>query len=231
MSFAGSPSGSDLSYDFLGSCGESPLTRVEPRGRWYLVWCHERCRKKENEAFHDALAKLVQEAGGIFFCIKKANSFEAWRTRMQRRAPFLLLTDCREIKPCVLAMARGEPQNRPLLIIVFAEQQKQVDRLTPWIADLPAQGIHDPVRVVRDLEELAALLPALVYHATFAANIAQIPDPRLYAVAACAPPQVLATSVGACSSYSPYYCPSVAWALPPPMPCFPYGFPGAGHVP
>jgi len=219
LATTGSPSGSDLSYDFLGEGPELPFEQFEHRARWNLVWCHERCRKQENQPWHDALTKLARDAGGMLFCVKKAKSFEAWRNRPRSHAPFILLTDGREVKPCMIEMARGSQRNRPLAIIVVSEHKRQSSRLAAWVKDIAAQGLHEPIHLVQDVGELFALLPALVY---YTGCMAQISFPRRSAETA-----VISSPLAAeCDVYSqqaflarsspyPYFPGSCAKATPP----------------
>jgi len=101
---------------------------------WHLVWCHERCHKRESDALRMAVKEAAREAGGMLVCIKKANKFAMWLAETQRQRPFVLLTDWREVKPCTEAVTQLRPQGcmGPALTVVLAEESRQFERASTW---------------------------------------------------------------------------------------------------
>mmetsp|Transcript_118442 Transcript_118442/g.340094 ORF Transcript_118442/g.340094 Transcript_118442/m.340094 type:complete len:347 (-) Transcript_118442:440-1480(-) len=133
-----------------------------------IIWCHEHCFKAAEEPTRDAIAKQVNQVGGQLTCFRKAKGFERWLSRSGRQR-YVLLTDIREIRHCVQALA-AMPDRLPELIIINVEEAKGAQRITSYVRELPAAGFHAPVRVIRALGALAAHLaecfqpPALFPH-------------------------------------------------------------------
>jgi len=123
---------------------------------WRLVWCHERCHKREAEPRRRLLAEAAKMAGASLICLKKAGKFAAWLAKDQR-PPYLLLTDWREVKPCMQAAAREHVSNQPVFTVVLCEESRRhFDRASTWAESLPARA--DPVHVCTDLNFLQAYL-------------------------------------------------------------------------
>jgi len=140
--------------------GSSPI--VPPSMSWSLAWCHERCHKPATEPLRKAIDQIVSAAGGRLSCLKKAKRFAAWLSAApQRQWPFVLLTDWREVKPCLQAMSQMECP-RPLMIVVLLDQPLHLDRVLGWARNLPMQGIRDRVHVIMDISELSVLLLDMV---------------------------------------------------------------------
>jgi len=127
---------------------------------WQLVWCHERCHKRECDERRAAIKEAAREAGGMLVCIKKANKFAMWLAEAQRQ-PFVLLTDWREVKPCTEAIADVRPQGRtgPSLTVVLAEEPRQFERASAWAQGFPPHV--DPVHVCQDLGPPRAFIAKL----------------------------------------------------------------------
>jgi len=134
----------------------------QQRTFWHLVWCQERSCKAEMKELRDSIDKLAHEAGGRCFCMKKARAYSAWRTRIDRRTPHVLLTDRREVKPCIQAMASSSSVvsswNRPLLVVVLMEDDRSVERLKMWLQASCIEGGNELVHIIRNVDELHALV-------------------------------------------------------------------------
>mmetsp|Transcript_19364 Transcript_19364/g.55527 ORF Transcript_19364/g.55527 Transcript_19364/m.55527 type:complete len:357 (-) Transcript_19364:50-1120(-) len=130
-----------------------------PRARssaFRAVWCFERCFKDEEEPVRSAITEAVTSLGGSLFCYKKAKTFEA-RAAHMRPQSYALITDGREVRPCVQALA-ALPHNQPALIVVLSENAKHADRVARWAQGLPSEGFHVPVFVVRSAAEVRPIL-------------------------------------------------------------------------
>mmetsp|Transcript_19365 Transcript_19365/g.55532 ORF Transcript_19365/g.55532 Transcript_19365/m.55532 type:complete len:356 (-) Transcript_19365:556-1623(-) len=130
-----------------------------PRARssaFRAVWCFERCFKDEEEPVRSAITEAVTSLGGSLFCYKKAKTFEA-RAAHMRPQSYALITDGREARPCVQALATL-PQNQPALIVILSENPKHADRVARWAKELPSEGFHVPVFVVRSAAEIRPIL-------------------------------------------------------------------------
>lgn len=115
--------------------------------QWRLVWCHERCHKQESVPRRQRLHQTASRGGGAVVCLKKAEKFAGWIGHGQR-SPFVLLTDWREAKPCLQALASQAPECRPVCTVILAEDPKQFDRVSAWLDSLPPSP--SPVRVFKD---------------------------------------------------------------------------------
>mmetsp|Transcript_55389 Transcript_55389/g.171575 ORF Transcript_55389/g.171575 Transcript_55389/m.171575 type:complete len:397 (+) Transcript_55389:66-1256(+) len=122
---------------------------------WRLVWCHERCHKVETEERRVVLSEAVQAAGASLVCLKKAAKFALW-LRNAQRPPFILLTDWREVKPCLMAAAEQHTTNQPTFTVVLCEEPRCFERASAWAQSLLPRG--DPVHVCPDLTLLQNFL-------------------------------------------------------------------------
>lgn len=114
---------------------------------WRLVWCHERCHKHECEERRTAIGEAASDVGATLVCLKKAGKFATWLTHAPAQ-PFVLLTDWREVKPCMQAVAQC-PANRPALTVVLGELPQHFERASAWAQSLPVGA--DPVDVINQL--------------------------------------------------------------------------------
>eukprot|EP00428_Durinskia_dybowskii_P019855 CAMPEP_0170229468 /NCGR_PEP_ID=MMETSP0116_2-20130129/14458_1 /TAXON_ID=400756 /ORGANISM="Durinskia baltica, Strain CSIRO CS-38" /LENGTH=358 /DNA_ID=CAMNT_0010480219 /DNA_START=76 /DNA_END=1152 /DNA_ORIENTATION=+ len=145
----------DSTEEACGVKAAAPESRTRG-GKWRAVWCYERCYKSEEEAVRNTITEAVTGLGGSLICFKKARTFEARAPRMHPQS-YALITDGREARPCMQALA-AHPQNHPALIIVVSEQPKHNARVVRWAEGLPAEGFHVPVFVVRSAAEVAPIL-------------------------------------------------------------------------
>eukprot|EP00443_Scrippsiella_acuminata_P029757 CAMPEP_0115259308 /NCGR_PEP_ID=MMETSP0270-20121206/47755_1 /TAXON_ID=71861 /ORGANISM="Scrippsiella trochoidea, Strain CCMP3099" /LENGTH=399 /DNA_ID=CAMNT_0002675109 /DNA_START=102 /DNA_END=1301 /DNA_ORIENTATION=+ len=98
---------------------------------WYLIWCHERCHKEENEACRQALQDEIRGHGASLVCLKKAGQFGLWLQR-NPDARYALVTDWREAKPCMEAVE----SHVPMLAIVVCDMARQATRAMEWTHSL-----------------------------------------------------------------------------------------------
>mmetsp|Transcript_22948 Transcript_22948/g.52597 ORF Transcript_22948/g.52597 Transcript_22948/m.52597 type:complete len:300 (+) Transcript_22948:96-995(+) len=113
---------------------------------WQLVWCHERCHKKENQAQRQLIKACAQISGASLVCLKKARQFGAWIERSPR-LPYALVTDWREAQPCVRAVADHHGKNTPMQTIVLCQGRRQYLRAADW-----AKVIHPDMGIVHVCE-------------------------------------------------------------------------------
>mmetsp|Transcript_55967 Transcript_55967/g.157711 ORF Transcript_55967/g.157711 Transcript_55967/m.157711 type:complete len:339 (+) Transcript_55967:56-1072(+) len=122
---------------------------------WRLVWCHERCHKQECEPRRKFIGEQAGEAGADMVCLKKAGKFAMWLAQAQRPS-FALLTDWREVKPCLQTAAAHRPQNRPAFTIILAELPRHHERASAWAQGLSPRA--DPVHICQDVGALKMFL-------------------------------------------------------------------------
>mmetsp|Transcript_126385 Transcript_126385/g.252557 ORF Transcript_126385/g.252557 Transcript_126385/m.252557 type:complete len:518 (-) Transcript_126385:145-1698(-) len=156
----------DVPGGALVPASEQPLgaeegNRGETLRWWRLVWCHERCHKQETEPLRKAINEAAREVGAVLVCMKKANKFGLWLDHAQR-PPFALLTDWREVKPCLQTISLQPPSNRPACTMVLCTMGPQFERAAAWAQTLPPRT--DPVMVCRDLSSPKELLAIFASH-------------------------------------------------------------------
>lgn len=134
--------------DANGSPAPSPKT-------WRVVWCHERCHKPDNEERRMQLNEATGTAGASLVCLKKASKYADWLRKGQRPA-YILLTDWREVKPCLGFASQVALSNQPTFTVVLCEEQSHFDRAQAWAEALPPRA--DPVHICKDLKFLEAFL-------------------------------------------------------------------------
>eukprot|EP00443_Scrippsiella_acuminata_P009481 CAMPEP_0115225236 /NCGR_PEP_ID=MMETSP0270-20121206/29997_1 /TAXON_ID=71861 /ORGANISM="Scrippsiella trochoidea, Strain CCMP3099" /LENGTH=281 /DNA_ID=CAMNT_0002639593 /DNA_START=106 /DNA_END=951 /DNA_ORIENTATION=- len=151
---------SDGAIDFVG--GEEGVEDIctQSQARWRLVWCYERCFKKESEPLRKAIADVAAAAGGSLLCLRKSHKYVSWNARAQSM-PFVLLTDWREMKPCIWAMSQHNTGTMPLIVIVLAEDTKQQSRVATWINDSYSHGNALDVRMAKDANHVGKILADL----------------------------------------------------------------------
>mmetsp|Transcript_108272 Transcript_108272/g.334366 ORF Transcript_108272/g.334366 Transcript_108272/m.334366 type:complete len:245 (-) Transcript_108272:22-756(-) len=117
----------------------SPPSKDEAAGLWCrFVWCYERCYKQESKPRYHALVQAAAEVGGTLVRFKKAHKFDVgflWRNPLP---PYLLLSDWREAKQCLQALAQRPAQLWPVCMVVMADGNPEFDRAIAWAEALPA---------------------------------------------------------------------------------------------
>jgi len=125
---------------------------------WQLIWCHERCHKKECETRKNIFIKDAEEYKASLLCLKKAAKYAAWLEQAQR-PPHALLTDWREVKPCLQASGLHAFHNQPVFTVILCDLPKHYERASAWAQGLPAR--HNPVRICADVGLLRGMLQEL----------------------------------------------------------------------
>jgi hypothetical protein len=153
--------GSSRNGGMVGSRGVSVGgngSSLGPSASWQLIWCHERCHKQDCDEKRTVIVTATEESKASLLCLKKAAKYSAWLEQAQR-PPYALLTDWREVKPCLQAAALHPPRNQPVFTVVLCELPKHYERASAWAQALPAR--QDPVRICKDVGLLEGLLQEL----------------------------------------------------------------------
>jgi len=108
--------------------------------RAHIVWCCEHIHKPQCDVQRAAVCAAAAQAGARLLCLKKAAQFSTWASAACR-APFVLLTNWREAKPCIAA-AQQYPWSRPVNTVVICEQPVQYMRARAWLESDPLLGQH-----------------------------------------------------------------------------------------
>mmetsp|Transcript_87675 Transcript_87675/g.183299 ORF Transcript_87675/g.183299 Transcript_87675/m.183299 type:complete len:268 (-) Transcript_87675:199-1002(-) len=118
---------------------ETSSSSTTPPG--HLVWCHERCQKKDSEVLLGQFQGLARELGYAFHTFKKAPTYESW---IARACPnkHILITDNRELKPCLTFLSEAVHSPCPNLVIVFVTEGRLLDRVRRVVRALKTK--HNP---------------------------------------------------------------------------------------
>eukprot|EP00440_Ansanella_granifera_P056725 gb/GFBE01061484.1/.p1 GENE.gb/GFBE01061484.1/~~gb/GFBE01061484.1/.p1 ORF type:complete len:378 (+),score=63.63 gb/GFBE01061484.1/:1-1134(+) len=142
------------SYDnsnSFSSQGQGPRHAGKPSCKWFVVWCHEHCHKACSVSTRDAFQNIALSCESHLVCLKKAMKYAAHVKTLKK--PHLLLTDWREVKPCITAMteecAAGSPPNLPFAIVVLVECSKSFKAAKAWASLEP---VPVPIRVLLEEE-------------------------------------------------------------------------------
>jgi len=149
-----SASGDNASETSSGGDYPGPL-------RWRVVWCHERCHKRESEDLRRELGEACRAVGASLVCLKKAGKFADWlhggqRNGSRKPTPYVLVSDWREAKPCMDFLARDHPSSRPLLTVLLCDERRHFERASTWAHSLPPRP--DPVQVQQDIDGVKKML-------------------------------------------------------------------------
>jgi len=126
---------------------------------WSIVWCHERCHKQENQAFHKRMRADAAKHGSSLVLVKKAPKFIWWVRRMHRPA-FLLVTDWREARPYIKCLATLPAMSRPFQIVVLCESQRQLGKASAWAQHISSES--GPITVCLRSDIPASLLHGIL---------------------------------------------------------------------
>lgn len=152
------PTSGQVDYVKLGGTLSAPQHVCTAPTWWRVVWCHERCMKESCLEKRQAITNSAHELGASLICLKKAAKFANWACHSPR-PPFALLTDWREVKPCMEALEGLPRERRPAATMVLCENQLHFHRASVWARSLPPDS--DPVLVCEDTghpEHLVSLL-------------------------------------------------------------------------
>jgi len=128
---------------------------------WSLVWCSERCFKEDNAQRREVLEDLAESAGASLVSFKKASKFAIWLVNTPHK-PFILVTDWREVKPCLQVSELQPVEYQPVFTVVLCDSdQKNYERAQLWASSLPPR--KDPVHVVSSLDFLQSFISTLGY--------------------------------------------------------------------
>eukprot|EP00405_Crypthecodinium_cohnii_P044441 CAMPEP_0206585200 /NCGR_PEP_ID=MMETSP0325_2-20121206/36274_1 /ASSEMBLY_ACC=CAM_ASM_000347 /TAXON_ID=2866 /ORGANISM="Crypthecodinium cohnii, Strain Seligo" /LENGTH=242 /DNA_ID=CAMNT_0054092699 /DNA_START=1 /DNA_END=730 /DNA_ORIENTATION=- len=133
-----------------------------PQG--HLVWCHERCQKKETIELLGHLQALAKEIGYAFHTFKKAPTYEAWLTRVHPEK-HILVTDNRELKPCLAFLSEAFEIPCPTLLAVFGQMNERIlDRVRRVVRALSTK--HNPRAIPFEVcDSLELVCDDVRYHA------------------------------------------------------------------
>lgn len=91
--------------------------------------------------------------------IKKANKFAMWLLTA-RCKPFILVTDWREVKPCLQVLEPQPMEKKPVFTMVLCDaSQNNYERAQQWASSLPPR--KDPVHAVSSLDFLRSFTSTL----------------------------------------------------------------------
>lgn len=128
--------------------------------RWHLLWCWERCFKEEHRAFCKDLAASLALAGGHLACFRKAHLLARWAAQ----EPYVLLSDWREVKPCLSVIARHGCLDAPRMVVVVPDAAQACERAVAWARGCGARGVGGPVWVVGQLSGVTGLVREMAQH-------------------------------------------------------------------
>lgn len=157
----------DGAEDIASTDGDSS---THTKSSWRLVWCYEKCHKQECKASREALAQNLRGAGGSLVCLRKAKKFAAWIGEGEH-PPYLLLSDWREIKPCMQALTQPGVHGLPAVIVVFVDQPRLHRRVTQWAETIALQGLRCRLYVLPKLSELWPLIVEMTGQGLVASTI------------------------------------------------------------
>lgn len=130
---------------------------------WTIAWCNERCYKSELSGQREELMAL----GACVRCFKKAAKFERWLTKPRKTCKeFMLLTNWREAKPCLIAAdklsasasTQGESWMKPCIqcIVIICDSRRQFTEVSAWALRRSPDVV--PAYVVEDFKQAETLL-------------------------------------------------------------------------
>eukprot|EP00930_Biecheleria_cincta_P095192 TRINITY_DN8719_c0_g1_i4.p1 TRINITY_DN8719_c0_g1~~TRINITY_DN8719_c0_g1_i4.p1 ORF type:complete len:265 (-),score=50.32 TRINITY_DN8719_c0_g1_i4:281-1015(-) len=105
--------------------------------RWYAVWCHEHAYKEEMLDTNKMLSAAVRHAGGTLVRKRNPKMFHEWWLNTEgSTAPYMLIMQWRETKPCFdflkNELSQGHFHKMPQSIYVVAETAKSFRSASSW---------------------------------------------------------------------------------------------------
>jgi len=138
---------------------------------WRVVWCNERCHKHDCRVQRWSFGKSAEAAGASLFCLRKAMHFSMWLSEHSRSCPdYVLLTDWREVKPCIVALNKRDSTDQPHCIIVLCDTAKQLSKASTW-AKCHAKDSALDVYVRKSVELTPSSFAALAKQIPAAVNV------------------------------------------------------------
>jgi len=132
---------------------------AQKRRAWTLVWCHAHCHRQNCESQKRSFAKASQNNGVAFVHSKKVWTFTAWIWK-QNRSAYVLLTDWRELKPCMGVFQREDSTNQPSLTVVLCADPPSFEKASRFAKSISSHRVH----VCRSMEPLQMFFSALAQH-------------------------------------------------------------------
>jgi len=137
-----------------------PGRPVTPAALQHVVWCSERCYQGDEQESLDIIEKESKKLRAeLVRCRKGHSKFKAWLDSMEVVAPYMLLTNFREFKPCIQVLSQMEPWKQPVICVVLCEITSQFDRTVAFVEEL---STHSNVWV-QAIKKLA-FLPDIIDH-------------------------------------------------------------------
>jgi len=135
--------GEIMGFDSVGCKNPFGETRTTSKRKqedlsWTLAWCHEDCFKESSQELRHALFHYAKEMGGEFRRFKKTRHFIDWLPRKTK--PYILVTDWRMAKPCVVATIRDRYEDKAASTVVHCVSTKQAKRAQEWASILMKPG-------------------------------------------------------------------------------------------
>jgi len=122
---------------------------------WLVAWCHEMSFKQAGSMVREVLSRHASDMGGGFKCFKRSDQFAEWSSHVTR--PYVLFTNWREAKHCILGMKK-----RAMLTVILCADSRQEKRAQLWVSNLTKH--KDPVHPVA-MSSLDVALPHLLMQA------------------------------------------------------------------
>jgi len=143
----GADSLADAADEGAGEVGRKRPDKSKPRTQ--LVWLHERCCKPypEKQAFRRMLKEVANSFGSTTALLKKSTKFQKHLETTDNKC--MLVTDWREVKPCMQMLSTLPAQLQPLFIAVSCDHALQYETACQWAIQVDSPT---PVYVFQDLE-------------------------------------------------------------------------------
>jgi len=158
-------------------CAEQMQVHVDvtQRTSWKLVWCYEHCHKEECSSQRRALAAASQKHCASFVPVKKAAKLGYWIAK-QCRAPYVLVTDWRELKPCLDMFKQHDNTNHPSFTVVVCAHPRSFEKASQWARRISPCRLH----VCKSVDSVEKIISALAQH--FAGVDVELPVGRFQEV-------------------------------------------------
>jgi len=142
-------------------CAEQMQVNVDVTQRtfWKVVWCYEHCHKKECSSQRRALAVASEKHGASLVCLKKAAKLGDWSAK-QCRALYVLVTDWRELKPCLDIFKQEDSTNHPSFTVVVCANPRSFEKASQWARRISPCRLH----LCKGVEPVEKFIAALAQH-------------------------------------------------------------------
>jgi len=118
--------------------------------------------KPATKTQRSSMARAVRDAGGSLFCLRKAQHFEKWLAAT-KQSDYVLLTNWREVKPCIAALMKCDVTQQPFSIILQCDSPKELEKACAWVQKYSTLRVHHmpDVRVCSSLDPFPSFFEAL----------------------------------------------------------------------